>query len=72
MRAVAGGSARWCAVVFRSLPETRVPSVLPKKGLAIWCNASVVDKGGERSRKRSRGQKPWLLFVSQLVFEFPT
>ena len=20
-----------------------------KKGLAVWCNASVVDKGGERS-----------------------
>ena len=43
-----------------------------KKGLAVWCNASVVDKGGERSRKRSRGQKPWLLFFSPLVFEFPT
>ena len=46
----------------RAQRTANVHSVLPKKGLVVWCNASVVDKGGERSRKRSRGQKPWLLF----------
>jgi hypothetical protein len=45
----AGASARWCVVVPRGSPEIHVHSAPPKKGLAGCWNASVVDKGGNRS-----------------------
>ncbi len=40
--------ARWCAVVPRSLPVIRAHSAPLKRGLASCCNASVVDKVGNR------------------------
>jgi len=41
--------ARWYAVAPRGSPVIRVHSAPPKRGLASCCNASVVDKVGNRS-----------------------